>query len=142
MKDRILCPIRGEWVSALPEEIVRQSLIRKMIGELGFPKSLLAVEKEIDTLLAQEKGLKKRLDLICYRPAKEGLAPLLVAECKAGPLTAEALRQALGYNASLGAPFVCLAGPSEIKTLWREGTKMSSVGFLPSYAQLMQAICL
>jgi hypothetical protein len=124
-------PIRKIRVAATPEEKVRQRWIRAMIGQLGFPKSLIAVEKEI--------GIAgRRADLICYRAAVEGLEPLLLMECKAEAIDAAAQRQVLGYNDSVGAPFVCLVNATQAKTLWIERGGIASVDFLPSYAQLME----
>lgn len=107
-----------------PEERVRQSLIQKMIGELGFPKGLISVERAVGS---------RRYDVVCY--SKSG-KPLLLVECKAGALTEMAVQQALGYNATLMAPFICLAGPNQIKTLWLEQGKIASVDFLPMYKEL------
>jgi len=143
--DRVYCPIRRHWVAAIPEEIVRQKLIRKMISELEFPKSLIAVEKEIASLPnhpdCPQALPKRRLDLVCYATVKTGVAPLLVAECKSIPLNESAERQLFGYNASVGAPFMCLASGSEIKTLWKEGGRIVSVPFLPRYSELLKALC-
>ncbi len=42
----IFDPIRRKSVADTPEERVRQALLSQMIGPLGFPKGLLAVEKK------------------------------------------------------------------------------------------------
>jgi hypothetical protein len=120
-------------VAATPEEIVRQNLIQQMIRELGFPKGLISVEKGLPPF-------KRRFDLVCYANRTKGLIPLLLAECKAGSIDEAALQQALGYNDSVGAYFICLAGAKEIRTLWRERGEVKSVPFLPTYAQLVEKI--
>ena len=124
-------PIRNCWVAQTPEEEVRQKLIQTMIGPLGYPKSLLSVEKQLP-------GVDRRFDLVCFTPGNGGLIPLLLIECKAGPIDLAAERQVLGYNDSVQAPFVCLVNGSEIRTLWRERGKIASIPFLPSYAQLVE----
>ena len=125
-------PIRKKQVAATPEELVRQALIAQMIGPLGYPKGLLAVEKELSTF-------SRRVDLLCFVPGKEGLSPLLLVECKASDEMDGEL-QAFGYNQKLQAPFVALAGPSKVKTIWREREQFRSVPFLPTYQQLLCAL--
>lgn len=107
-----------------PEEVVRQSLIQKMIHDLGFPKGLISVEKGIGS---------RRTDIVCY--TKE-MNPLLLVECKAHELNAAAVSQAFGYNDVIKAAFICLANSTEIKTLWQEQGRIASVPFLPKYSEL------
>jgi hypothetical protein len=125
-------PIRVQWVAATPEEAVRQKLIQQMIDEWGYPKGLIAVEKELSS--------GRRLDLVCYASLNGRLVPLLLVECKAEKISKEAEEQALGYNESFQAPFVCLASSQAIKTFWREQGKVASVPFLPLYEQLVEKI--
>jgi len=109
-----------------PEEIVRQHLLAQMLGPLGFPKGLVAVEKKI--------SFGRRADIIVY--LRDG-TPLLLIECKATCADEEvAFRQAVGYNASLAAPFWCIAHGSGVRTFWTGG----SVPFLPPYKQLLLRI--
>lgn len=134
MSERVYDPIRCRNVVATPEELVRQSLLRKMIHDLGYPKSLIAVEKELGVH-------RRRFDLVCYacsiHPEHE-LSPLLIIECKALDCSEAARQQAFGYNATLGAPFVCIACKSEIHTLWRNADQIMSVPFLPPYGELLE----
>ena len=94
-------------VANTPEERVRQSLLQKMVGEWGFPKGLISVEKKVGA---------RRYDVVCY---SRSMAPLLLIECKATEIHAAAIAQAFGYNWIVQAPFICLANPTEIKTFWR-----------------------
>jgi len=136
-------PIRLLWVKATPEEEVRQKLIQRMISELGFPKGLIGVEKDLASLVEKmDVDPNRRIDLICYTPVKEKIVPLLIAECKAQGIGKDAENQVLGYNEAIGAPFICLANAKEVKTLWREPGKIASVPFLPTYAQLVEKRCL
>jgi hypothetical protein len=104
-----------------------------MISEWGFPKSLIAVEKGVPPL-------KRRIDLLCYAPVKGELIPLLIVECKAHFLNEAAERQLLGYNGSIGAPFLCLASGERVNTFWRQAGGIASVPFLPTYTELLQKI--
>lgn len=126
-------PIRRRLVAATPEELVRQSLLHRMIHQLNYPKSLLAVEKKLSH--------ERRFDVVCYTRHKEmGLIPLLVIECKAEDVFNAAFEQVLGYNMTLGAPFLCIASKTQIRTLWLNKDKIASVPFLPAYEDLVRGI--
>lgn len=120
------CLIRGKLVAATPEEQVRQALLARMISELGFPKGLISVEKGVGT---------RRYDIVCY---SQEMAPLVLVECKAGQINDAAIRQALGYNHTINAPFICLASPNKTKVFWQEKGKIGSVDFLPMYCELYE----
>jgi hypothetical protein len=133
MISRVYDPIRRRDVALKSEEGVRQALLHKMIHELGYPRGLIAVEREFGEH-------RRRFDIVCYGcgiDPIELLSPILVVECKASVCSKAALEQAMGYNAVFGAPFLCIAGKSEIVTLWRNADQMMSVPFLPSYHDLL-----
>lgn len=123
-------PVRRRMVAATPEELVRQKLLRRMLNDLGYPPGLIAVEMYLGSP-------QRRADIVCYRSSMQ---PLLVIECKAKELSQEAEEQAFGYNASLGAPFVCLAGKDALATLWFDGQKIARVPYLPTYKELCAAV--
>jgi hypothetical protein len=118
------CIVRHTSIKITPEEKVRQLLLGKMIGELGFPKGLLSVERKVGT---------RRYDVVCHTP--DG-TPLLLVECKATSLHDEAMQQAQGYNSELKAPFICLVCETAIKTFWQEKKGLVAVPFLPTYKEL------
>jgi hypothetical protein len=120
----IKCLIREQLIVLTPEEAVRQKLLYRMLFQLGFPKGLISVEKKIGS---------RRYDAVCYA---KNFCPLVLIECKAHRITSSMLAQATGYNAFLQAPFICLAGPNEVKTLWNDKGNIVSVPFLPPYDQL------
>lgn len=133
---------RSKFVAATPEEIVRQKLLSMMVSDLGFPKDLIAVEKELSLLphLKGKKGLpKRRSDVLCFAKGihqEYPLFPLLLIECKEGDLNQDAYEQALGYNHYVQAPYVGLAG--------KEGAFMihpERVPFLPKYTELLEMAC-
>jgi len=143
--------IRKQWVTALPEEVMRQKLIRLMVNDLGYPPSLIAVEKELASLSylkADDLGqLKRRMDIICFAKdihPEHKLYPLLVIECKREKLTQSALDQVLGYNHYIRAFYIAIASPDELKTFWysRLDGEYKSVDFLPSYKELLNSIML
>jgi hypothetical protein len=115
-----------------PEEAIRQALLRQMLGPLSFPKGLVSVEVAI--------AAKRRADIVVYSKKGDELKPLLVIECKHERLDDAASAQVMGYNWSLLAPFWCLAHAGGIRTYWKEGAGIQSVGFLPPYSQLLMRL--
>ena len=87
--------IRKKNVVLTPEEWVRQNFIRYLIEEKSYPKSLLAIEKEIKV-----NKLKKRCDIVVYN---RQLKPILIVECKSFnvKINQQAFDQAARYNQSL-----------------------------------------
>jgi hypothetical protein len=124
--------VRGVWVAATPEELVRQKVIAYLIGELRFPKSLISVEE--GTALSG-----RRSDLVAYMKQEAELLPLLLVECKAKKCSEKALRQLLGYNETWRAPFVALVAAQE----WCIYSVASgALPTLPPYETLVATICL
>lgn len=140
----IFDPVRGIKVQALPEEIVRQGILRKML-DLGYPKSLIAIEKEI-SLLPHVQGKvnnNRRADILCFGKeiySGHSLYPLLMIECKAEEFSEKVFRQVAGYNMIVKAPFLAIANHDKIRIYWQEKDAFKSVGFLPSFAELVKAI--
>lgn len=120
-----------------PEEIVRQLLVCDMIGRFGFPRELVAIEKEIATLphLQGRTLPKRRLDVICFAKLKETLYPLLLVECKAVPLSQKTLEQVFGYNYYVEASFIAIANGDGLIMMDRIGERVIH-GLLP-YAELV-----
>lgn len=144
--DFLYDPIRKCKVPNLPEERVRQKLIRNMIENWGFPKSMLAVEKELKSLphLKNDRS-NRRLDLICFAKNIHPdflLFPLLLVECKSAQFSKAAIEQLLGYNHRVKAFFVGVASENKFKTIWYDATKKeyASVDFLPNYSDLLMAV--
>jgi len=148
--NRLYDPIRKAYVLPLPEEIVRQNLIRYMIDDLLYPISMLAVEKDlcrVPHLQNQDFSSKKRrADIICFAKnihPNYSIYPLLLIECKACTLTKKTIdlsfRSIIYFVKSY---FVSIANEDNIRTFWynTDEQKYDSVDFLPNYEQLIQAI--
>ncbi len=90
-KTFILDEVRRQWVRLTPEEWVRQHLLRALF-DLGYPRSLTAVEKSFEYL---ERTW--RADVAVFDRHHQ---PLLLAECKAPhiPVTAAVFDQIARYN--------------------------------------------
>lgn len=146
-REQLYCMIRKEWVAALPEEQVRQRLLRYMIDELGYPASLVTVEQPLRSLphLSVPDSRRvpdRRADILCF--AKTGgnlLSPLLLIECKAVKFSSSVINQVVGYNHFVKAPFITLANQEEIRTGWYDKAKgeYSFVDYIPPYNALQSS---
>jgi len=65
---------RSKYVFFTPEEKVRQYFLHYLVFHLGYPKSMIAVEKEVKL-----NGRLHRADIIVYN--KLGV-PIVIIECK------------------------------------------------------------
>lgn len=95
-------PFRKRFVALTPEEWVRQNFLNFLVDHMGYPKGLIAVEKQLKL-----NGLTKRCDILAY--SKAGV-PVLLVECKAPSvaLTNEVFAQAARYNLTLKVPFMVI----------------------------------
>lgn len=146
-KNEIYDSVRKKWVEKTPEEFIRQKILVKMVKEMGYPSSHLAVEIELSHfphLIESNLSLpRRRIDIAVF--AKDlhpdfSLYPLLLIECKAETLQKKFARQLLGYNYFVKAPFVALANSEEILTgYFDENTKdYQFKNGLPSYPLLIE----
>ena len=136
-KEQIFCEWRHKWVRLTPEEWVRQQLLHRLVGQLGYPASLIAVEVPFEIGNPQSSDRKLfRADAVVYNAA---LQPLMLIECKAETvaLTQKTLDQALNYNRCLEVPYLLLHnGPQSIcARITASGSEFSSV--IPSFDQLL-----
>ncbi|MDX1440038.1 MAG: type I restriction enzyme HsdR N-terminal domain-containing protein [Rubricoccaceae bacterium] len=129
-KEHIFDPIRRKWVSATPEEVVRQHVLRALL-DLGYPRGLTAVEKGFEAF-----GKMWRADVAVYdRNGK----PLLLAECKAPnvPIDQHVFDQLARYNASVGARFLLATNGSVLLVAALGDTSMEFLDHLPGYQDLI-----
>jgi type I site-specific restriction endonuclease len=99
-KVSIFDEIRKKFIILTPEEWVRQHVVRFLLEEKKYPKSLINVEKVLSV-----NGLRKRYDIVVFNP--DGSIFVLV-ECKAPEIkTARAtFDQIARYNLALKAQFL------------------------------------
>ncbi|MCH9613151.1 MAG: hypothetical protein SP1CHLAM54_01470 [Chlamydiia bacterium] len=119
-----------------PEERVRQSLIAHMKDSLGYPSSLIVVERAL-ALLPHLKGRdvpNRRLDLMCLE--KGSMRPLLLIECKAERLNESAVDQVFGYNYFVGACCVGLVSKGEAAFFWKGEEGYKKMEGVPTYQEL------
>lgn len=92
--------LRKKHVVLTPEEWVRQNFVHYLINHLGYPKSLIKLERG-----HAYNTLQKRSDILVY--SREGNAFMLI-ECKASnvKLGQNVFVQASVYNKTIRAPFL------------------------------------
>lgn len=146
--NHLFCPIRRCWVASLPEEMVRQYWLHKMISELHYPLSGFAVEKELRLMphlaSSPQKLPSRRADIIFFSKGihpNYPLYPLLLIECKSVPLTPKVIRQIIGYNIYIQAPFVALVNQYEVRmnNFRTTPNTFQNQSFIPSYQELLQS---
>lgn len=92
--------IRKKNIFLTPEEWVRQHFVRFLIEKQQFPKSLIAVEKEIKV-----NNLKKRFDILIFNTKGEHE---VIVECKAPTvkINQATFDQIARYNFTLKAKYL------------------------------------
>lgn len=103
------CLIRNKRLVLQPEEVVRQLMLHVMIEDLGYPASMIQVEK-----MLKINNLRKRYDIIVYR---KDLTPYLLVECKnmEVKLTQDTYDQVSTYNIKAKSKYVCITNGIETR---------------------------
>ena len=148
LSKKLFDPLRAKWVAPTPEECIRQGLLGKMVEELGYPQSFIAVEKELSELphlrLTSKDAIpNRRADVIVFAKKvhpDHPLYPLLMIECKAVPLTPKFAQQVIGYNSVVKAPFLALANQEQVMTGFIEGGHFHFEPGLPPYLDLKNKV--
>lgn len=128
--------IREKWVEATREEVVRQKLLLFMVESLQYPRGSLAVEKGLSEVVRNARVPNRRLDVLCFDMAN--LKPLLLIECKAVAIHRRMFTQMMGYNAYVGAPFICLVNHEGSMFLRWKDHRVVQKG-IPNYLELVNA---
>jgi hypothetical protein len=99
--------IRKKYVVLTPEEWVRQHVVKYLINDRGYPKSLINVEK-----LLKVNGLTKRYDVVVFN--SDGSIHLLV-ECKAPSvkISQHVFDQIARYNLTMNATLLMVTNGLE-----------------------------
>ena len=102
-KTMVFDEVRKKMVVLQPEEWVRQHIIQYLHHSLGYPLTLLAVEKGLNF-----NGKSWRADIVAYN--NKGI-PKLIVECKAPEIaiSEQTFRQAARYNLVYKVPFLVVS---------------------------------
>lgn len=98
---------RRKWVKLTPEEWVRQHFLRYLVEELGYPFSLIALERKINV-----GGFSLRFDAVIY---DKDASILVLLEFKAPQIKLErnVFDQANTYNTKIKAPFLMISNGND-----------------------------
>ena len=131
-KEQIFCEWRHRWVRLTPEEWVRQQLLHRLVEQLNYPASLIAVETAIRIGEAA-----KRCDAVVY---DRQMNPLVLIECKAETvaLTQKTLDQAITYNRKLQVPYLLLHNGPQTIFVQQKGEELNYITAIPSFSELKQ----
>ncbi|MEO6584274.1 MAG: type I restriction enzyme HsdR N-terminal domain-containing protein [Ferruginibacter sp.] len=118
---------RKKWVVLTPEEWVRQNFMEYLVNVLGYPATLIAIEKEIYI-----GKVKKRFDIVVYN--RQAL-PFIVVECKEMKvaLDEKVLQQALRYNTTLQAKMIIITNGKHCFAFKRVGNNFVALEQLPFF---------
>ena len=108
-KTTIFDLIRRKYIVLTPEEWVRQHLVQFLVNELGYPKSLIAIEDG-----HRVNKMIKRSDVVVYD--RNGNIFMLI-ECKSGKvrLTQKSMDQASVYNQNYKAKYLAITNGLEAR---------------------------
>jgi len=102
-KPKVWDAFRSKWVVFSPEEWVRQQVLWHLVNQKEYPKTWIAVEREINI-----NGLRRRFDALVFD--RQGQVMMLI-EFKAThiPIHTQVLNQIVAYNFEIMAPFVLVS---------------------------------
>ena len=102
-KMAIFDEIRKKFIILTPEEWIRQHVVRFLLEEKQYPKSLINVEKVLFV-----NGLRKRYDVVVFNP--DGSIQILV-ECKAPEvkITQMTFDQIARYNMTMKSTYLMVS---------------------------------
>ena len=125
-KETIFCIIRKRWFLITPEEWVRQNFLLYLIEVLGYPASLIAVEKQL--ILSD---VKKRFDIVLYKNS----LPYIIVECKEMnvALSENTILQVLNNNSLVQANILIITNGSYCKAFEKVENDFMEMDVLPNY---------
>jgi hypothetical protein len=94
--------VRKKWLVKTPEEWVRQHCVMYLHHQLGYPFSLMEIEKGLSVA-----KLSKRADIVISNTSGQ---PIMIVECKAPEirLDQKVMDQAGRYNSTLKVPYLLI----------------------------------
>lgn len=119
--------IRKKWLALTPEEWVRQNIIQFLLIKMGYPSSLIAIEKEIKL-----GELKKRCDIVVYNRQSQ---PWMIIECKEMNivLSEKTLAQILRYHITLPAEYLIITNGRYCAGFQKIENQFSEINIFPDF---------
>jgi len=119
--------LRKKWLVLQDEEWIRQNFIQYLLQTMRYPRTLIALEKEI-----RLGELKKRFDILVYDPDHR---PWMLIECKADQvlLNDAVLNQVLRYNIALPAQYLVITNGNHTYGWKKEPLRLTPIEQLPKF---------
>lgn len=119
--------LRKKWLVLQDEEWIRQNFIHYLLQTMRYPKTLIALEKEI-----RLGELKKRFDILVYDPEHR---PWMLIECKAGQvlLNDSVLNQVLRYHIALPAQYLVITNGNQTYGWEKTPGGLAPIDTLPEF---------
>ncbi|AXY75478.1 restriction endonuclease subunit R [Paraflavitalea soli] len=126
-KELIFDELRRLWIRLTPEEWVRQNFLQYLVQTMGYPASLIAIERELKL-----GELRKRFDVLVYNRQHQ---PWLMVECKAMEVNLDesVLQQVLRYNIAVPVPFLVITNGHYCAGFEKRGQQLQAIGTLPVF---------
>jgi hypothetical protein len=126
-REAIYDSIRKQWVALTEEEWVRQNFIEYLVNIKQYPRTLIAVEKEM-----RLGELKKRFDILVYNKQHE---PWMMIECKAASvgINQKVIDQILRYNISIPVPYLIVTNGIHCFGFERKSGSLCTMQILPEW---------
>lgn len=125
-------PIRRKYVSATPEEWVRQHFVNYLVEFLKFPASFISNEKGLNF-----NGMRRRCDTIVFT---RNLKPLCVVEYKrpSVDITPSVFDQIARYNSVFEAPYLIVSNGLKHFCCRFTGSGYEFLASIPSYDEMIK----
>lgn len=119
--------VRNKYLVNTPEEWVRQNTVKYFTEELGYPKSLIALEKAF-----QLHRRIKRTDIVVH---DQNGSPFILVECKrpSVKITQSTFDQAFRYNIILKVPYLVITNGEELYCCFVENEKVTFIEDIPAF---------
>ena len=119
--------IRKKWLLLQDEEWVRQNFINYLLCVMKYPKTLIALEKEI-----RLGGLKKRFEILVYDTMHR---PWMLIECKSQNIEVNhaVFHQILRYNISMPAEYLIITNGNTTLGWQKKNNGLIEIDCLPEY---------
>lgn len=119
--------VRNKFLVNTPEEWVRQNTVKYFNEELGYPKSLIALEKAF-----QLHRRIKRTDIVVH---DQNGQPQILVECKRPSIkiTQSTFDQAFRYNIILKVPYLVITNGEELYCCHVKGDQVTFIEDIPVF---------
>jgi hypothetical protein len=123
---------RNKYVKLTPEEWVRQHVLHYLVNNCGYPKALIAIEKNIDV-----NGQLRRYDAVIF---SRNVVPVMVVECKAPNVTLgqQVLDQIFAYNQNLNVEYLLVSNGMQHYCVKLKDTTWNFLDNIPNYPEITE----